>query len=61
MKSSRPARILTHRARRAERNENMEENKKAIVQMLEAVRSNTIMRMIREIVHWLVIHQDDLI
>lgn len=61
MKSSRPAAITTHRARRAERNDTMEENKKAILAMLDMIKSNTVMRMIREVVHWLVAHQDELI
>lgn len=61
MKSSRPAHILTHRARRAERNDTMEEDKKAIVKLLDLVEHRMIMRMIRDIVHWLTAHQNEII
>lgn len=61
MKSSRPAHITIHRARRAERTNSMEENRKAIINMLSHIKDNTIMRMIREIVQWLCLHQDDLV
>ena len=60
MKSSRPANTIPHRARRAERT-TMDEDKKAIVLMLDAIRHRQILRMIKEIVHWIAIHQDDLI
>ena len=60
MNHSRPANTPTHRARRAERT-SMDEEKKAIMQMLEVIEHRFILKMIREIVHWIVAHQDDLI
>lgn len=60
MKDSRPAKITTHHARREERS-NMEEDKKAILAMLGVIRHRQVMRMIREFIHWMAIHQDDLI
>lgn len=61
MKNSRPAHIPIHRARRAERNGSMEEDRKAIMQMIGTIKHRTILRMLREIVCWLTDHQDELI
>ena len=62
MNGSRPAgTTATHHARRTEDKTGMEEIKKGIIQTLDVIEHKTILRMIREIVHWLAAHQDELI
>ncbi len=39
----------------------MEEDRKAIIQMIGMVKSGLVMKMIREIVTWLLVHEDELI
>lgn len=61
LEDSRPANIPAHRARCAERKDTMEEDRKAIIQMIGMVKSGLVMKMIREIVTWLLVHEDELI
>ena len=62
MNGSRPAGpTTTHRTRRAESEKSAQEIREGIIKMLDVIEHKTVLRMVREIVHWLAAHQDDLV
>lgn len=62
MNGSRPAgHTATHHTRRAESEKSAQEIKEGIIKTLDVIEHKTVLRMVREIVHWLAAHQDDLI